>query len=713
MHTFSVRFRSIAAVICLLVPVSAMASGFPTPLPKFPVGPLPAGVAVGDFNSDDKLDLVFVHQACDTQPSSTITVVLGRGNGTFRAPVTSSAPFCAAAAGPVFVGDFNGDHKLDIAFSGGNGFCVSLGRGDGTFGSTVNYPDPGPGPIGVGDLNGDGKLDVVFSGSDFFLGRGNGIFRLVKSTLPLDFACSLADINGDGKLDLIGSAAIELGIGNAMFGVAVSIPNSTGICPAIADFNGDGKLDLAIPAPVGVALLFGNGDGTFQSPVTFNVGILMNLGSGSLLAADFNGDGKPDLFIKQNQYVGTILLNTGKGRFSGASAASYQFSELTDYFLGDFNGDGRTDVVSVGFGFGSQFFSRIALASPNGTLPLPRTYFAHGTGEDTLSVTAGDFNGDGKLDLAVVAPNLGGSNMAGELSVLLGKGSGIFGHALAGISGGASSSFVTAADLNKDGKMDVVVASSNVVSVRLGLGNGIFQKAINYPAQGATSIAIADFNGDGIPDLAVNSVNFAGTLPGQVLLGNGDGTFRTSPTLLPGARSLATADFNHDGKQDLAIGTSSGVGIMLGDGDGNFQPMLILRKGQGGSLVVADFNNDGVPDVAGVGANTSGQGVVSVYLGDGKGISAAKKAVIAAQGVLAAASADFNADGNADLAVTTYGGIVGLLRGKGTGYFKTAIFYPEGLADGIVAADLDGNGTPDLAVTTSIGNSVTVLLNEP
>src|SRR5438876_10806888 len=98
---------------------------------------------------------------------------------------------------------------------------------------------------------------------------------------------------------------------------------------------------------------------------------MSTLGSGSLLAADFNGDGKPDLFIKQNQFVGTILLNSG-GKFSSAGAASYQFSELTDYFLGDLNGDGRTDVISVGFGGAPSFFARIALAGPGGTLPPGR-----------------------------------------------------------------------------------------------------------------------------------------------------------------------------------------------------------------------------------------------------------------------------------------------------------------------------------------------------
>jgi VCBS repeat protein len=210
----------------------------------------------------------------------------------------------------------------------------------------VSYPNLGAGPMGVGDLNGDGNLDVVlqnFGGpfEIFFFGNGDGTFREVRSTQAESSACTLADVNGDGKLDLVG-LSVQLGNGDGTFQPRISLPNATGICPAIADFNGDGKLDLAIPYKNGVSVLFGNGDGTFQSPVTSQLGIDMSaLGSGSLLAADFNGDGKPDLFVRGS--ATTIPLNGGSGRFSYAGAASYPFP---GDLLGDFNADGRTDVIS-------------------------------------------------------------------------------------------------------------------------------------------------------------------------------------------------------------------------------------------------------------------------------------------------------------------------------------------------------------------------------
>jgi hypothetical protein len=258
--------------------------------------------------------------------------------------------------------------------------------------------------------------------------------------------------------------------------------NATGICPAIADFNGDGKLDLAIPYKNGVSVLFGNGDGTFQSPVTSQLGIDMSaLGSGSLLAADFNGDGKPDLFVRGS--ATTIPLNGGSGRFSYAGAASYPFP---GDLLGDFNADGRTDVISSVEGQGSQLFARTALAAPNGTLSLPRAYFIRSDDGTTPSLAAGDFNGDGKLDLAAVTADAFWNT--GELNVLLARRAGIFLPPFSSSTRDDGTNFVATADLNHDGKLDLVMASGGreftfgSVNLRLGRGDGTFQKSVNYPA---------------------------------------------------------------------------------------------------------------------------------------------------------------------------------------------------------------------------------------
>jgi VCBS repeat protein len=176
------------------------------------------------------------------------------------------------------------------------------------------------------------------------------------------------------------------------------------------------------------------------------------------------------------------------------------------------------------------------------------------------------------------------------------------------------------------------------------------------------------------------------------------------------------ADLNHDGRQDLAISLrAGGVGIMLGNGDGTFQSVLALRKGRGESLVVADFNGDGNLDVAGVGSTPSAA-VASVYLGNGDGILqiAKNKWIRGDVSSLGAATADFNRDGNPDLAVTLSSGVVAVLFGDGTGGFQSPSFHPGGFANQIpVVADFDGNGTPDLVFPDSVENTVSVLLNQP
>jgi hypothetical protein len=393
-------------------------------------------------------------------------------------------------------------------------------------------------------------------------------------------------------------------------------------------------------------------------------------------------------------------LNTGKGRFP--AVANYQFPNFTEFVLADFNGDGRTDVVAVGF---LADFAEIAVASSTGTLALPRAYVTHGV---AASVVTGDFNGDGHVDLAVCLSPIG-RPPAGAVDIFAGKGDGTFGTPRGSLTGGHGCNFVTVADLNHDAKLDLVFGSGDGITIRLGLGNGKFQEGVNYPANGVTEIAVADFDGDGIPDLAANSSNF-------ILLGNGDGTFRTGTRLPTDIGSLVAADFNGDGKQDLAISLRlGGLGIVLGNGDGTFQPMLALRKGQGGSLIVADFNRDGNIDLAGVGGTPSAA-VASVYLGNGDGTLQPAKNTWIHGGVSpgGAATADFDGDGQADLAVTLSSGTVAVLRGNGTGGFQLPSFHPGGFSAGIpIVADFDGNGTPDLVFPNFFETTVTVLLNQP
>src|SRR6267143_1107003 len=286
-----------------------------------------------------------------------------------------------------------------------------------------------------------------------------------------------------------------------------------------------------------------------------------------------------------------------------------------------------------------------------GTLLLPGVP-EPSVGRNPTSVTAGDFNGDGKLDLAVT--NEGSNNV----SVLLGNGDGTF-QAAVSYPAGSGPVSVTSGDFNGDGKADLVVANpgagSNSVSVLLGNGDGTFQAAVSYPAGSVPfSVTSGDFNGDGMLDLAVTN---EGSNNVSVLLGNGDGTFRAAADYSVGAQpfSVTAGDFNGDGKPDLAVANagSNNVSVLLGNGDGTFQAAVSYGVGSSPvSLVSGDFNGDGKLDLAA--ANESGNNV-SVLLGNGDGTFPSPASYGAGLQPWSVTSADFNGDGKPDLAVVNNG----------------------------------------------------------
>lgn len=254
------RLCFVVAAMCFLSPVSLWATGFQKIPPQYPIGPAGA-TTTGDFNGDGKLDLITVSQCSPTPCSnSTIAVTLGDGKGGFRGPIVSTTS--AFPVSGAVVGDFNGDHKSDIAFLSQPpgqptpAIAVALGSGHGTFGATTTYPAAvGTYTLVSGDVNGDSKLDLVLSGNDMqvFLGNGDGTFRALAATAGAFAECVLADVNHDGKLDLIGGF-IQLGNGDGTFQAAQPI-SGAGNCPAVADFNGDGSLDLPVPSRNGESFI--------------------------------------------------------------------------------------------------------------------------------------------------------------------------------------------------------------------------------------------------------------------------------------------------------------------------------------------------------------------------------------------------------------------------------------------------------------------------
>ena len=347
-------------------------------------------------------------------------------------------------------------------------------------------------------------------------------------------------------------------------------------------------------------------------------------------------------------------------------------------------------------------------------------------------VAVADVNGDGKLDLVLVSTcGDAACHTDGSVAVLLGNGDGSFQPAVVYDSGGGFATAVAVADLNGDGKPDVVVVNcsaspsapcgdneNGMVSVLLGKGDGTFQAAAAYSSGGsnATSIVVADLNADGKPDLLVaNNCESCGNGSVGVLLGNGDGTFQPAVTYQSGgtgATSLAVGDLNHDGKLDVVVTTSSPstgdglAGVLLGNGNGTFQPVVTYGSGgtQAQAVVAADLNGDNTLDL--VIANSM-SGNVGVLLGNGDGTF--PSAVTYSSGGFSPTSvavADVNGDGELDLVVGNWGGsinnqaagVMGVLMGNGTGIFPTAVAYVAGGngSTSVAIADLNGDGKPDV-----------------
>lgn len=603
----------------------------------------PGSVALDDLNRDGRLDVVTANRI-----SNSITVLLGNGSGGFGIPNSLSLGAGANIPFAIATGDFNLDLKVDVVTANydTNNITVFLGNGAGGFGppNTINMGGSfgKPYSVAVGDLNGDRKPDLVVADASslstikVLLGNGTGGF-------------SVPDTFG-------------LGGANNPFSVA------------IGDFNGDSKPDVvAASISDNVTLVLGNGAGAFGPPNTFYIGVNSGFPL-SVAIGDFNGDGKRDVVTaNSNTDNVSLLLGNGGGGFGVASI--FDLGATANFPIAgasaDLNGDGRADVVTANFG--SSNIS-VLLANASGGFGAPNT-IGLADGLDPRSVAFGDFNLDGKLD--IVTANSNSRNIA----LLLGNGFGGFGIAHTFTLGGPKiidSESLAVADFNRDGKLDVVaVGYSNNITVLLGDGAGGFGGPTLFdlgPLFSTLFVAVGDFNGDAKVDV-VTANREASSI--TVMLGNGAGGFGPPNTMSLGSGidpvSVAVADFNVDGRPDLVTTNfnSNSLSILFGNGAGGFGPPNLISIGAEAShpvfVTVSDFNGDGKLDLLTSNLYSSN---ISVFLGNGNGSFGFPKTFSLGGDALPyfVAVGDFNMDGRPDLMTAAADGnsVAFLLNACGT-----------------------------------------------
>ncbi len=708
---------SLCVVACLVLSQVAIAA---QPFAAYHEGFYPHGASQGaayqeawygtavDLDGDGRAELITGRQA---PVSSNFGWVQVRSFGPTPWDVSQATDYFAGDGEPgkVESADLNGDGLLDLLVPVYDTLAVFPGTSPGHFGPRITLPMPGIGGVAAADFDGDGIVDLAityFSLKKVKIWRGTGAFGFVPgdefATHNSPVEISAVDLNGDIRPDLVVAAdtvsLVLLGDGAGHFTPLDVAANRAESC---GDLNGDGHVDLLTTA--GACL--GNGDGTFRAMLPFPALAVVK-------AVDLDEDGRLDLVGKMNSTPSRVLTfkhGNGDGTFGAAVIVAPVVTQPTTLAIGDFDGDGHMDVAEPGrnvdadqvhFGAGNGAFlagpRQVAIASP------------------ARYVAAGNFGGDPHPDLLVV------SKAAKSMSVLLSNGLASWAApdslVLPGTSGARGPAL---GDLNGDGRDDIVLGYSDLaaLSVWLTQPDGHLGARTDLSTVNASTqeIALADLDHDGKLDILYLPSNNP-SIGIQWLRGLGGGSFG-APQAIPlnATTGFAVGDFNGDLLPDIAFVPSTGeLMYSLATGPGVYgAPVNIPRPvfGPPDGVTIGDFNGDGNPDMV-----LHGQGGLFLTLGQGGGafgaILSPDASAIVGNLVLAR---DLDGDGAEDLVSCFSGQGLKVVRFKPDGSVRSASLMGTSRSGSplasVAVADVDGNGTLDLVSANSSRPYLEVLLN--
>jgi hypothetical protein len=703
-------------------------------------------VVTGDFNQDGKADVAII------VGGNALNVLLGNGDGTFQTPVSY-----ALGNGPtgLVTADLNGDGTADLAASNVNDNTVSvlLGNGDGTFQAGVSY-SAGSGPFSLDAIasSGGSAPDLVvadtFENSIRILANnGSGVFTLspAYSDGAGPTALVATNLDGDSRQDVATSNAnganvsIFLGRTPTTLSLAVS-PNPASVGAVVTltatitpstvtgtvSFFDAGNLIGTSTIASGVAVMttsslaFGThplsasftASGIFGGSVSNTVNEVIQNGSGVTLSASPSAPvlGNPVTItatLSPSSATGTVAFQDG-GTFLGEAVVTSGVASITTATLGA----GTHSIVGRYSGDANNLAGTSApllltvTAAAGGGFGSPTTY---SLGNGPYSIVMGDFNNDGKADLAAT------SWSANNVTVLYGNGDGTFGGTVT-FNVGTNPVAIATGDLNGDGLADLVVVNngSGTLSVALNNGSGGFNAPASISVGSLpTAVAILDANLDSSADIVVT---VSGSNQIKILLGNGDGTFNTPTvqTIGGGSKAIIAADFNNDGIPDLAIACGNGANIAIGKGDGTFNKVVIFKADVGPvSIAAGDLRHTGNLDLVIANAISND---VTVLLGAGNGKFSGGVNYPTGEFPQSVVLTDFNGDGFLDIATADEAvNTVSVLLNDGTGKFGTATAYSTGSSSttgpiALVAGAFTGSGQADLAVANFGANNLAILL---